>query len=102
MGLEERRRRKGQIQAEAIPEIVAEAMINDEDNGYSVLSFSLEDIVYSVVEEGMMRNCTCQDFGWNAIACKHMYLLARVQESIQVFEDKLITYLYIHCLTYLS
>ncbi|KAI8971373.1 hypothetical protein BDB01DRAFT_854837 [Pilobolus umbonatus] len=30
MGPEERRRRKGQIQAEAIPEIVAEAMTNDQ------------------------------------------------------------------------
>ncbi|KAI8971372.1 hypothetical protein BDB01DRAFT_811576 [Pilobolus umbonatus] len=68
--------------------------------GYSVLSFSLEDIVYSVVEEGMMRSCTCQDFRWNAIACKHMYLLARVQDTIQVFEGKLITYLYMHSLLF--
>ncbi|KAI8989535.1 hypothetical protein BDB01DRAFT_782232 [Pilobolus umbonatus] len=104
MGPEERsRRRKRQIQAEAIPDIVAKALINDEENGYSVLSFSLEDMVYSVVmEEGMMKSCTCQDFRWNAIACKHIYLLARMQKSIQVFEGKLLTYLYIHCLTYLS
>ncbi|KAI8986547.1 hypothetical protein BDB01DRAFT_834520 [Pilobolus umbonatus] len=82
----EDQRRERQIQAEAIPEIVAESMINDEQNGYSVLSFSLKDVGYSVVvEEGIMRSCKCQDFRGNAIACKHMYLLARVQDSIQVF-----------------
>ncbi|KAI8335266.1 hypothetical protein EDC96DRAFT_355542 [Choanephora cucurbitarum] len=88
MGPEERRRRKREIAAESINEAIIDMMIEETDgNTYKVKSFSDESFVYDVeVADGKMKSCSCADFKWNVIACKHMYLLKRKYNNIAVFQ----------------
>ncbi|KAI8073669.1 hypothetical protein BDF21DRAFT_423991 [Thamnidium elegans] len=43
---------------------------------HKVKSFTIEDVTYNInVSEEEMKSCSCPDFVWCHIACKHMYLL---------------------------
>lgn len=82
MGLEERRRRRRELDAEAINEEMAGLMIkeiDEDENGvttYEMETFTIDDVTYGiniVVEE--MKSCSCPDFFWYGIVFKHMFLL---------------------------
>lgn len=90
MGPEERRRRKRELEAEAINENVITLMVELQQPGhYHVSSFTTSEIKYDVkVENGTMKSCSCPDFTWNQTACKHMFLLHRVDSTISIFEGK--------------
>ncbi|KAI8379936.1 hypothetical protein EDC96DRAFT_492361 [Choanephora cucurbitarum] len=68
-----------EIAAGSIYEAIIDMMIEEtESNMYKVKPFSGESFVYDVeVADGKMKSCSCADFKWNAIACKHIYLLKR-------------------------
>ncbi|KAI9362667.1 hypothetical protein BD770DRAFT_315986 [Pilaira anomala] len=93
MGPEERRRRRRELDAESISEevipLLMEEVEDDQSNNESIFlvkSFTTNSVEYriSVIEDGM-KSCTCPDFTWNSIACKHMYLLRRYKRVITVF-----------------
>ncbi|KAI8347196.1 hypothetical protein EDC96DRAFT_417182, partial [Choanephora cucurbitarum] len=67
------------IAADNINEAIISMIIEEtESNTYKVKSFSDDSFVYDVeVANGKMKPCSCADFKWNVIACKHMYLLKR-------------------------
>ncbi|GAA5816777.1 hypothetical protein MFLAVUS_010310 [Mucor flavus] len=92
-GPEERRRRRRELNAEAINEELLPLLIEqaeDSQNGneviYKVKSFTTDDIIYNIiVVEDKMKACGCLDFTWNNIACEHMYFLRRYNRNIAVF-----------------
>ena len=80
--------RTRQISAEAINSESIEDMIQLENkSSHSVQSFTNNDIFYQVeVDNNQMIKCTCEDFEYNRIACKHMYLLHRFKDTIQLYQ----------------
>lgn len=88
MNPEQRRVRAREITAEAINSESIDDMIQQENESfYAVQSFSSNGIVYQVeVNDCQMIKCTCEDFQYNRIACKHMYLLHYLKNTIQIFE----------------
>jgi hypothetical protein len=93
MGPEERRRRT-EMNAEAVNETVIVLMIRelkgDHSNiiGFAVASFTTEEVFHHVeVLYEEMKSCSCQDFCWNHIACKHMNVLKRAKRNILLFTD---------------
>ncbi|GAA5817499.1 hypothetical protein MFLAVUS_011047 [Mucor flavus] len=92
MGPEDRRRRS-ELNAEAINEKVLPLLIEQAEDSqkrneviYKVKSFTTDDIIYNIiVVEDKMKACDCSNFTWNNIACEHMYLLRRYNRNIAVF-----------------
>lgn len=64
----------------------------DNDSGiFMIKSFSDNHSLYEVnVIDQEMKTCSCEDFKWNKIACKHMYLLRRLHNKISIYKGKLI------------
>jgi hypothetical protein len=89
MGPEERRRRRRELNAEAINEEVIHMLIEKvepADVVYRVKYSMTEGFFYNInVINEEMKDCSCQDFTWNHIACKHMYLLKRFDRNIILF-----------------
>ncbi|KAI7902884.1 uncharacterized protein BX663DRAFT_542923 [Cokeromyces recurvatus] len=53
-----------------------------------VQPFSNSDISYQVeVVNHQMAECSCKDFKYNRIACKHIYLLHRFKNTIQLYQE---------------
>lgn len=53
---------------------------------FKVNSFTTEGVSYDIyVIEEEMKKCTCPDFIWNHIACKHLYLLKRFKRNILIY-----------------
>ncbi|KAL4209235.1 hypothetical protein AB4K20DRAFT_1978406 [Rhizopus microsporus] len=82
IGPEERRRRtrqiKGdQINMECIPDMITEIVSN--------IEFQHEITVL----KSEMKNCTCNDFRYSNIVCKHLYLFNRLHAGIAPFKGKL-------------
>ncbi|KAG0184788.1 hypothetical protein DFQ28_010461 [Apophysomyces sp. BC1034] len=75
MGPTERHRRRRELLAEEVPETLLEDMIEMIDGScVQVKSFNQDDISYIVaIEANVMKSCTCNDFTWHQLACKHMY-----------------------------
>ncbi|CEP16772.1 hypothetical protein [Parasitella parasitica] len=90
MGPEERRRRRRQLEAESINEAILSTIIRapEEENGpYMIQSFTDYTHFYDVgVANQEMKACTCEDFKWTKIACKHMYLLQRLHADIRLYQ----------------
>ncbi|ORE01406.1 hypothetical protein BCV72DRAFT_321518, partial [Rhizopus microsporus var. microsporus] len=92
MGPEERKRRARQIKIdqinmEFIPDMITESSTSEV---YLVQSFSNIELQHEItVMENKMKSCTCNDFKYNNIACKHMYLLNRLHAGITPFKGKL-------------
>ncbi|CEI98548.1 hypothetical protein RMCBS344292_12655 [Rhizopus microsporus] len=89
VGPEERRRRK-ELAAESINAAILETMITEPDNDsgiFTIKSFSDNHSLYEVnVIDQEMKTCSCEDFKWNKIACKHMYLLRRLHSKISIYQ----------------
>ncbi|ORE03321.1 hypothetical protein BCV72DRAFT_233199 [Rhizopus microsporus var. microsporus] len=90
MASEERRRARqiktDQINLECIPDMITE---NGTPGVYLVQSFSNVELQHEItVMENEMKSCTCNNFRYNNIACKHMYLLNRLHAGITL-KDKL-------------
>ncbi|ORE09793.1 hypothetical protein BCV72DRAFT_222619, partial [Rhizopus microsporus var. microsporus] len=91
MGPEERRRARqikaDQTSLECIPDMITE---NGTSGVYLVQSFSNIELQHEITVMGKeMKSCTCNDFRYNSITCKHMYLLNRLHAGITPFKDKL-------------
>ncbi|CEG67520.1 hypothetical protein RMATCC62417_03936 [Rhizopus microsporus] len=89
MGPEESRRRK-ELAAESINAAILETMITEPDNDsgiFTIKSFSDNHSSYEVnVIDQEMKTYSCEDFKWNKIACKHMYLLRRLHNKISIYQ----------------
>ncbi|CEP13527.1 hypothetical protein [Parasitella parasitica] len=89
MGPEERKRRRREMDAAGINEAVLSIMIEEPDkesNVYRVKSFTDELLFYDIdVIDREMRTCSCSEFQWHEIACKHMYLLRRLHPDIVIY-----------------
>lgn len=99
MSPEERRRRVREMSAENVNEAILATRIFEasdlgddrQKSGYRVTSFEDENIYYEiVVEQEQMKSCDCDDFSFNRIVCKHMYLVKRLHRRILLFERKFI------------
>ncbi|CAO3644781.1 unnamed protein product [Mucor hiemalis] len=92
MGPEERRRRKRELEAENINEAILNTLVTapeNESNVYTVKSFSDNHTSYEIeVINQKMNTCSCPDFQFNKIACKHMYLLRRLYKEIAVHKGQ--------------
>ncbi|KAG0180861.1 hypothetical protein DFQ28_000321, partial [Apophysomyces sp. BC1034] len=88
MGPAERHRRRRELLAEEVPKTLLEDIIEMIDGScVQVKSFNQDNISYIVaIEANVMKSCTCNDFTWHKLACKHMYLLHRAKPSIQVLK----------------
>ncbi|KAG0183870.1 hypothetical protein DFQ28_000695 [Apophysomyces sp. BC1034] len=88
MGPTELHRRRREFLAEEVPETLLEDMIKMIDGScVQVKSFNQDDISYIVaIEANVMKPCTCNDFTWHKLACKHMYLLHRAKSSIEILK----------------
>ena len=92
MGPEERRIRtrqtKGdQINMECIPDMITES---GTPGVYLVQLFSNIELQHEVtVIESKTKICSCNDFRYDNIACKHMYLLSLLHAGIAPFKCKL-------------
>lgn len=97
MGPEERKRRRRELLAASINENILVMMITEpteeSSNTYVVNSFTVENQRYNVeVVNGEMQSCSCNDFQWHRIACKHMYLIRRLHSHISVYQGRLIMF----------
>lgn len=95
MGLEERRHRTREMQAEAtsadaLKQIIETATTNSDGRSvYVASSFLTSGVGYDVVLDDLqMITCSCPDFRFINIACKHMYLLLCDMSWLSVFEGK--------------
>lgn len=77
-------RRKRMIAAENISGNLFESMIEQvtDDDGniasINVMSFTQDGLSYRIeLEDHHMSSCSCRDFQWHRIPCKHMYLVPR-------------------------
>lgn len=92
MGPEERNRRRRQMAAEEINDEWLEdyctLLSNEEEENevtYRLISFTKPETFYEVkLRSQVILTCTCKDFEFHALPCKHMYLLQRANEGFSV------------------
>ena len=69
------------LTADEVSDMISHSFEHFEDKcgEWQVLSFSEEEVVYSVVvnDDLLVVSCSCLDFEHRRRPCKHMYLLAR-------------------------
>ncbi|KAI9483611.1 MAG: hypothetical protein EXX96DRAFT_616579 [Benjaminiella poitrasii] len=91
MSPKERRRRRRELVAHAINEEIIPKMITkrfDDTNNITAVQvklFSSFDISYEVtVNDGILIACSCQDFIFNKISCKHVRLVKRLYSQFNI------------------
>ncbi|KAG2215070.1 hypothetical protein INT45_014325 [Circinella minor] len=79
--LNERRKKRHQREYELDDDTAAEYISIVDAQKICVKSFKKENIYYEIaVREGVLHSCTCPDFYFNHILCKHNFLCNRVYD----------------------
>ncbi|KAI9246777.1 hypothetical protein BY458DRAFT_494702 [Sporodiniella umbellata] len=90
MSPEERRRQRRELTTKSVNEFIMSTVIieSEEENGlYRVNPFTVEGLFHEIeVLNQEMKTCSCEDFKWNRIACKHMNLLRCLHTSIRLYQ----------------